>query len=383
MMFPGAVASAAAVASMLATGLVPAQAATGSGWKVAATIGKTTQFVTNLGLDATSAHNAWSLWTTCTVGTQCDAGKFEKVLAHWNGSTWATRRPATLQKIYHPRAFGASSASNIWVFGGQSGRTSVPEKPTPAYQWNGRRWVRHTLPAWVIRKDGYGDQGAVAKVFSPSDLWVFTVGVEKDTTPRLAGHYNGHRWVKYYLPAVPGAISAVSRNDMWAVGSTLQDPSQVVLMHWNGKTWSSRPVPTQSPSGSLDFVSDPAGTGPRSVSMLGAFGPSLSSRVTYLLHWNGSSWQKVLVPAKTLSGLAPDGHGGWWTVNAGGDWRDRFLHRSNGRWTRSSVPALSWAPLRRVDGLVRVPGTTTILAYGDLTKLGDKGEVGTLWQRRG
>jgi hypothetical protein len=152
MIFPQAVAGAAAITGLLATGLVPAQAATASGWKVAATIGKTTQYVTNLGLDATSAHNAWSLWTTCAA--PCASGKFEKVLAHWNGSTWSTQRPAALQEIYYPRAFGASSASNVWVFGGQSGRTSVPEKPTPAYQWNGRRWVKHTLPSWVIRKDG-------------------------------------------------------------------------------------------------------------------------------------------------------------------------------------------------------------------------------------
>lgn len=376
MRWTGAVAGAAAVASMLATGLVPAQAATASGWKVAATVGKATQFEIPIGLAATSAHNAWSLWTTCTVGASCNGGKYEKVLAHWNGSTWSTQRPAILQKIHDLAAFGASSASNVWVFGGQSARPGIAGKPTPAYQWNGHKWVRHTLPAWVIRKDGYGYQSATADVLGPGDVWVFTVGLEKDTTPRLAGHYNGHRWVKYYLPAAPGLISAVSKNDVWAVGSK--------LMHWNGKTWSSMAIPDlQSPAGGLDFVSDLTATGPHSAWMLAAFGNTFSSRVYYLLHWNGTSWQKTAVPTNDTTGLAQDGHGGWWTINSAGDWRDHFLHLSDGRWTSSNVPSLSRVPLRLAKFLVRVPGTTTMLAVGNLTKLGDKGDIGAFWQRRG
>lgn len=384
MKWTGAVAGAAAITSMLATGLAPAQAATASGWKVAATIGKTTQFVTERGLAATGSHDAWSLWSTCTAGAQCDSGKHEMVLAHWNGSTWTARRPAALQKIWNLTAFGASSASNVWAFGGQPERTDQPDKATPAWQWNGRTWVRHTLPSWVIRKDGEGTQDAVAEVFGPKDLWVFTVNGTRTTNLRLAGHYNGSRWVKYYLPAEPVEVSALSRNNIWAVGYTVAAPHQLELMHWNGKNWSGRAFPTlQSPAGSLDYFADLTVTG-RSVSMLGTFGPTFDSHVTYLLSWIGSAWQKILVPAKTVSGLAPDGHGGWWTISIAGSGRDSFLHRSHGRWTSSRVPGLSWAPIQEQMGhLTLVPGTATVLAAGDLSKLGDKGDVGALWQRRG
>jgi hypothetical protein len=59
----------------------------------------------------------------------------------------------------------------------------------------------------------------------------------------LIEHWNSVHWTLLPSPNPPSgylnelwSISAVSRGDIYAVGST--DYSSILIMHWNGKSWS-------------------------------------------------------------------------------------------------------------------------------------------------
>jgi hypothetical protein len=77
----------------------------------------------------------------------------------------------------------------------------------------------------------------------------------------LALHFDGFEWS--VVPTVnPGStgnvlygVSAVSANDVWAVGQKIGDagPDQALVEHWNGFSWSEVPVPHPSDA-STQFI---------------------------------------------------------------------------------------------------------------------------------
>jgi len=59
----------------------------------------------------------------------------------------------------------------------------------------------------------------------------------------LVEHWNSKRWTLVASPNPPSAylnilegVSAISRTDIWAVGST--DWGSTIIIHWNGSSWS-------------------------------------------------------------------------------------------------------------------------------------------------
>jgi hypothetical protein len=116
-------------------------------------------------------------------------------------------------------------------------RLAVQWRPArdQALHWNGSSWSPRTIPSWVITKGVAGTYSATVADFGPSDLWVFGAA-----SGRYAARYNGHKWTKTYAPAglTMSEVSAVSRNDIWALG--LKSTGQRVVMHWTGKAWHTR-----------------------------------------------------------------------------------------------------------------------------------------------
>ena len=192
--------------------------------------------------------------------------------------------------------------------------------------------------------------------------------------------------MKVHLPAIPVKVSAVSRSDIWAVGFAPAKPGQSKLMHYNGRSWSSRTIRAgKLPSGSELSVSGVSATGPGGAWLLAEVSNG-TTHASYLLHWNGSTWRRFSVPAKAASpgDLAPDGHGGWWllgTVTTGSTTHLYFFHRSSaGHWTRASAPLPISTRPGTLAGLVHVPGTRSMLAAG---QVGDgAAQLGVLWRYR-
>jgi hypothetical protein len=384
-MWKTAVAGAAALAGVLTSGQVPAQAATAPGWHVWQTVGNSTSHTYPEplseagyypGIAATGRRDAWALFSSC------GSARCGSILEHWNGTRWSARRPAALEKLGNPAVLGASSASDVWIFGGGSGNGSRPHNP--AVHWNGHSWSWHQVPSWVVRTAPRGDEPTSAAVFSPRDMWVFGLATGYGSRQRLAGHFNGHRWVKVHLPAIPVSVSAVSRSDIWVLGRPATDGKSYVLMHWNGKSWRTRALPASlAPAGSELIGLDLAATGPRAA-WVQIFAYSTTASSIFLAHWNGTTWQKVAQPSGAdLGNMAPDGQGGvWMSGRDTGDGQRHFYHRTGGRWITASVPAPRSTRVNSVDALVRVPGTTTVLAAGRAYVNNGRGIVGVIWRYR-
>ena len=110
--------------------------------------------------------------------------------------------------------------------------------------WNGRRWT--LAPG----NTPGGDASLLGVTFSwTNNIWA--VGITNPTRcgnggpqcQTLVEHWNGVRWKVVPSPDPPSGylnvlwgISAVSRTDIWAVGST--DYGSTLIVHWNGTSWS-------------------------------------------------------------------------------------------------------------------------------------------------
>jgi len=196
-----------------------------------------------------------------------------------------------------------------------------------------------------------------------SDVWAVGGSYVSPTSLTLIEHYTGNSWAIVPSPNVRGStsdnldsVTAVSRNDAWAVGTWCSSgcgSSRQLAEHWNGVTW------TLIPSNSFNdllAVSSVAGD-PESVWAVGLFTYPPNCRVPagcafpIAMRWQpkGSRWVSEQVPVDQDPGVGelnsvvslPDGSA--WAVGSDEkrDYSNRpLVERWTGReWTivRSAV----------------------------------------------
>ncbi|SDH44626.1 hypothetical protein [Nonomuraea jiangxiensis] len=308
-------------------------------------------------LAATGPDSAWA------VGAK--GGK--AFLLEYDGRTW---RPADL-----PEGLGeverkedlrlaAAGRDDLWLFRPDPRRTRV-------FRRDGTGW--HELPA-------YPWQAIDVRVFAPGDVWLLA-------GDRRAGHWDGTRWRTRTLPAHASALGAAAPDDMWAVGhrDTGTGPySQPAAMHWNGRAWRLTPTPAYRfpdprPPEEETFLYDvvvPSGKEAWAVGVHtfnhGEGGQDPADPPPVVLRWNGSAWNRHLVPIRATCCLllAPDGTGG---VLLG----TTFAGISN-TWRLTADGAVAELPKMRMPrgqigdltAMTHVPGTHTVLAVGTLRARG-------------
>jgi hypothetical protein len=347
-----------------ANGVAPAPA--GPGWRIVATIGGPAKPESAGLLTAVSARDAFLSWRCAACARSTRDLNF---ISHWNGASWrqSIAQPARLNYPSFLIAIGASSASNLWAF------TTTAR----ASQWNGRRWATKRLPSWVLRPTRVGEPFGQAAVFSPRDVWVFSISAI--SAPALAAHLVGATWRKVILPGAPVQVSAVGSNDIWVLGLTnLSTTPTWALMHWNGSRWSTTPLPNvHVPNGDQAGYSIAATQQgvwvAREVSAL---------RRTFsraLLHWTGH-WQVISAPTSidSFGALSQDGHGGLWAVGYQGFLsasQPFFYHYNGGRWSHQAVPARRGAKTA-VDSMAWIPGTRSVWVAA--TSIAPKSESGLI-----
>lgn len=233
-------------------------------------------------------------------------------------------------------------------------------------RWNGVRWTTTLFP----RAPFCGASAVVTT--GPSDGWLFT----QSASPTVALHFTGKTWNRVSLGRVGPVVSAsaVSRKNVWAVTDPLSNRMRIV--HWNGSSWRTVPIPAAPvPRGDqaapIQLVAESANniwlTTVVTRNDMEVTGPLKSA----LLHWNGRGWHWIKVPFGDQTWeAASDGHGGLWAiavVNLVTGASD-FMHYSAGRWTRQPVPTKGIPPtVGTVDvfSLALIPGTQMLWASGD------------------
>lgn len=369
-------ATVAALSGLAVAGLAaaPASASATPGWRVTRTFGPA-DGVWSENFTVTSASDAWSTWIACA---QCAGSKpvIKFYVDRFNGRGWhGVPLPASMARYVNSVvSLGASSASDAWLFNGAQYSRDV-------LRWNGRRWYVQHVPQWVIRLNLSGTYDIVPEVFGPKSAWVFSLGVDSFTSPEHdAARYTGGRWVKVTLPGVPSFVSAVSASDIWVIGSTpgtaLKARPKYILMHWNGKRWSTLNLPAiRLSKGQIQIVGSLAAAGPRDVWLMqGRSLPGGPERL-FLHHWNGRAWRNEPLPARTtsLGSLVPEADGTVWALGngLGPAFRWKLYHFRNGRWTSQFAPGARNRPLLDMLGIFGIPGSGSVWGAANLSTPGN------------
>jgi hypothetical protein len=179
----------------------------------------------------------------------------------------------------------ALPSGDVW-FVGPEPYTQNPRAPTISH-WDGRRLATvfpigrrgQAVDFWL------GDVHALA----PDDVWA--VGGSEGEP--LILHWDGRRWQRMRV-ATGGtlyALVALSRNDVWAVGSA--GNVNPLVLHWNGRNWDANRLRRQGALYAVDA------SGRSDVWALGddnALGGQITLVDALALRWQGRRWTGVPTP---------------------------------------------------------------------------------------
>jgi hypothetical protein len=135
---------------------------------------------------------------------------------------------------------------------------------------------------------------------STNDIWAVGYSFTSNGLPQtLTEHWNGTKWSIVTSPNVGindnylYGVAVVSTNDIWAVGDYYDMGfSHGLIEHWNGSSWSVITAPTVGSGNHLQGVTAV------SQNNVWATGYYFNGSVfqTLIEHWNGSSWMVVTSP---------------------------------------------------------------------------------------
>jgi hypothetical protein len=213
-------------------------------------------------------------------GTSSDA-----LIEHWNGTRWSIIPGQGAGEL---TALSVLSSTDVWAVG-STGKTLVE-------RWNGTKWSIIPSPNPGAFGNGLGGVTAITS----TNVWA--VGLDYTTRfgfQTLAEHWDGKKWRVVQTPnfgPYPDelrSVSAVSANDVWAVGYRYIAPGNISLTlaeHWDGTQWNF--VATPSPTGD-DILQGVVALSAQDVWAVGGYSSAGQNLVE---QWNGTSWNTVPSP---------------------------------------------------------------------------------------
>jgi hypothetical protein len=253
------------------------------------------------------------------------------------------------------------------------GADSHDRRRTLIEHWDGTRWEVVSSP------NGPGDantlQAAVAR--APNDVWAVGNHGTQTSLPAhtLIEHWDGRAWSIVSSPDASSSgntldgVAALSRNDVWAVGSRDVGSDWAPLIeHWDGRGWKvvlPKPVLRKGELFTVALLSK------RDIWVAGS-----GARSTLAMHWNGRRWRMVTTPPKpapneeistTFYAVATTARNDLWaagyvTVES------LIAHWDGRRWTRIAHP-----PLHDVGGGEPALRGLAALSRNDVWAVGDNG----------
>ena len=170
------------------------------------------------------------------------------------------------------------------------------------------------VPSPRISNAGLQDVDALTR----TDVWAVGNGFSRPARPTqmIVEHWDGHRW-RAWRPversALPPAISASSRHDVWIVGTAPH--YKPLTLHYDGQSWTSVPVP--SVPDETDALRGVVALAPNNAWAVGQSSRPVEGQRALILHWDGSAWTRVAAPAGlegTLLGVSAVSANDIWAV---------------------------------------------------------------------
>jgi hypothetical protein len=314
-------------------------------------------------LNATFAASHTQAWAVGQTRVAASGDGFEALIEEWNGSTWSVvpGAPASASASSLNGVSG-SGPGDIWAVGQNAGTSFIEH-------WNGQSWSHVASPAG---EPPDGQLNAVS-ADSPADAWAGGSAMNaNDQVVPLIEHWNGTQWS--VSPNAIGAgsgrseilsIAAISPADVWALAEVGKN-FPAVIEHWNGTQWSIVSLPVSGTLHSLSAVSA------NDVWAVGNDG--------LVLNWNGTQWSQVANPAgqgAALEGVDALSANDVWAINLLGTVTEQW----NGtQWT--AVPPASALPAGfRVAGGSGTGGSLSGLTGGPLFAVGSTDNQTTILQQ--
>ena len=287
------------------------------------------------------------------------------LIEHWDGRAWTdVPAAATSGPLF---AVEAVSRNDVWALGRDRFE-----------HWNGAGWnavpfdFRALLEAATGSAPGdcpFGEFGlADISAVSANDIWAVGWGPRtchsRGGSLTLSVHWDGTSWAIVPSPNVAVgefysnklfAVEAASASDVWAVGvfgrsEEVGGEPELLILHWDGTGWSRVPAP---PLGDLTDISQSwelAALSPEDVWAVGAY--FSASRKALTMRWDGSAWRLVPNPLAAsltdVDGTAPDEVWAIGTAVEGAVGRPLIEHWDGSEW--SAVPSPEPSPA--ANGLV-------------------------------
>ena len=297
-------------------------------------------------VSAASSSDAWAVGSA-----DINYNDWYGLAEHWNGKAW-TKVPVPGTGEYNDNLVGVSaySPTDAWAVG-QVGTQAVGLS-SQVIHWNGKAWSQVAAP--VRGPDGYAYILTGISVASPDSVWA--VGYGGDTSDGIVLHWNGKAWSWSHILGQGDqllAVTALSPSNVWAVGalykvSAAGEGDYTVLplvMHWNGKAWSSVSAPALRGTGTgLDFMDEEGLTAVSSSSsglwVTGGFTESGSNAITaYAARLTGKKWTLFRLPEQVLyanpKSVAASRSGAWIAGNYGSP--DQAAHWNGKKWSPALI----------------------------------------------
>jgi hypothetical protein len=300
------------------------------------------------------------------------------------GGTWElVPSPNTGSPHNYFYGVAAIASNDAWAVGGYGNLTTQAQQLIQ--HWDGQNWTFATTPTLHTT---YNELLAISAV-SANDVWA----VGSSGGQPLVEHWDGSSWNVVANPN-PGTfnrffgVAAVSSNDVWAVGVTSNGGlSETLVEHWNGTSWTIIPSPNiPDQHNQLNAITAVPGA-PNELWAVGEAGPS-----ALIMHWNGSQWSIVPSPnagfvPKLLSVVGISANDVWavgWTGGKSGP-ITLTLHWDGSTWSvvPSPNPSATNNFLRGVTALT----TNNVWAVGEFNAPGGNQRTlflrwnGTAWEQ--
>jgi hypothetical protein len=139
----------------------------------------------------------------------------------------------------------ALNSTDAWATGQTENVAPVGQSNTVALHWDGTAWTRIPTPDVAAQNGDFGHLLGVSAL-APDDVWAVGIAANQPGTfgtgdQALIEHWDGNSWsVRGGFPADSRLVSvtAVSADDVWAVGSTGYSGSfKPLVLHWDGSVW--------------------------------------------------------------------------------------------------------------------------------------------------
>ena len=316
------------------------------------------------GVVAPARDDAWAAGFTIDFGdsgggsSAClNVGMLDSLMLHWDGKAW---RQVSVPDLGRINALSASSPADVWA-----------SADCGLIHWDGTRW---TVVSYAVPANSQQPQNGAIVADRPNDAWLAgsTYDAASGDMGAFIDHWDGRRWTMLPTPDLGNqysfdAVDAQGPDDVWVAGTDytgdLADtpqPEQLILLHWNGTSWTRTAQPATGDS--TNRVTGLQIQSPDSVWVVGWGKVSYDAdqdRLPLALHWNGHTWTSTTVPAGPgeLMGLTTADHDQWAVGDTYSPTQPSYtmdlLRRTATGWVNAPVPVSGVGTL---DAAAAIPG---------------------------